>query len=270
MPKIIKTVRQSRKPKNENLQCMGVCGQLKKHTNFYQSTNPIHQTTGKIMICKDCIKKMCLDKKGNADIELTKKMLSHPLIDKPFLYELYKNCLSRDSDTIPNYFRQLNSMHQYKDLSWKDSQFEPSSNDETDDLIYSLEWAGNYTKSQLLYLDDYLKDLKKDFKIVTRNHLDYARKIAKASLAMDEAYEDMLHGNGSETKYKQMREAFDTLSKSAQFAESGRGANDVSLGNFGIVFDMVEKHTWVPKYQPTEQDIYDKILDQFSNINKSL
>ena len=32
------------------------------------------------------------------------------------------------------------------------------------------------------------------FKIVTENHRDYAKKIAKASLMMDKAYEDMLKG----------------------------------------------------------------------------
>ena len=43
------------------------------------------------------------------------------------------------------------------------------------------------------------------------------------------------------------------LSKSAQFAESQRGANDVALGCFGRVFDAVEKHNWVPEHIPTDE-----------------
>ena len=60
------------------------------------------------------------------------------------------------------------------------------------------------------------------------------------------------------------------LSKSAQFAESQRSANDVSLGCFGRVFDAVEKHNWVPTHIPDDEDMYDKLLKQFSNIEKSL
>ena len=70
--------------------------------------------------------------------------------------------------------------------------------------------------------------------------------------------------------YKNLVSMFDNLSKSAQFAESQRGANDVGLGSFGQIFDAVEKHNWVPTYVPEDKDMYDKLLDQFANIEKSL
>ena len=38
-------------------------------------------------------------------------------------------------------------------------------------MIYSDEWRGTYTLSDLEYLNEYYKDLNKDFKIVTRNDL---------------------------------------------------------------------------------------------------
>lgn len=67
-----------------------------------------------------------------------------------------------------------------------------------------------------------------------------------------------------------MKEIFDSLSKSAQFAESERGLNDVSLGCFGVVFDKVEKRMYIPEHQPDNPDLYDKLLEQFANINRSL
>ena len=70
--------------------------------------------------------------------------------------------------------------------------------------------------------------------------------------------------------YEKATKLFDMLSKSAQFAESQRGANDVSLGCFGRVFDAVEIHNWVPELTPTDEDMYDKLLKQFSNIERSL
>ena len=120
-------------------------------------------------------------------------------------------------------------------------------------------------------METYYNDLRTDFKIVTRNHQDYARKIAKASLAMDRAYDDMIKGvQGSDTRYKNLKDTFDQLSKSAQFAEDKRGANEVGLGCFGVTFDKVEKRQWIPKHDPINKDDYDKMLDAFSTINKSL
>ena len=136
---------------------------------------------------------------------------------------------------------------------------------------YNHQWMGDYTEDEINYLEGYLKDLKKDFKIVTRNHFDYAMKIAQASLYMNKCYQDLLNGTpGAEAKYKSARETFDTLSKSAQFSENTRGANDVSLGCFGRVFEEVEKVIYVYKHKPIEKDSIDKLLDDFKHISKSI
>ena len=133
------------------------------------------------------------------------------------------------------------------------------------------DWQGVYSKSDLKYLNEYYNGLNNDFKIVTTNHKDYARKIAQASLSQSKAYQRMLKNEeGADVAYEKATKLFDMLSKSAQFAESQRGANDVALGCFGRVFDAVEKHNWVPEYIPTDEDMYDKLLKQFANIERSL
>ena len=88
---------------------------------------------------------------------------------------------------------------------------------------------------------------------------------------MDRTYDDMINGiQGADTRYKNLQKTFDDMSKSAQFAEEKRGANDVGLGCFGVTFAKVEKHNWIPKHTPVEKDDYDKLLDAFSTIKKSL
>jgi len=94
-------------------------------------------------------------------------------------------------------------------------------------------------------------------------------KIAQASLHMNKCYQDMING-GSDGKYKIARENFDVLSKSAQFAESGRGQNDVSLGCFGKIFELVESKTYIPEHIPLNPDEIDKLIDNFKYIYKSL
>ena len=260
------------------------CESCKKElveNNFYNSNSPLFPS-GKVNICKKCI----LDMVNYDDMNSVYRMLQS--LDIPFLYDYWDKSVEKNPhNPFGNYIRMANSLKQFNGLRYCDSSFDSSGGFEkdksksenthsktnkcSDELIYSDEWRGSYSSSDLDYLDSYYKDLKSDFKIVTRNHKDYARKIAKASLAMDKAYEDMLQGvQGADTRYKNLKDTFDQLSKSAQFAEDKRGANDVGLGCFGVIFDKVEKHNWIPKYEPMEKDDYDKLIEYFSTINKSL
>lgn len=95
----------------------------------------------------------------------------------------------------------------------------------------------------LNYLNDYYDKLHRDYKITTQNHKDYARKVAKTSLAMDKAYSRMINEKDSTAhgEFKQLETIFDSLCKSAQFSENTRSANDVGLGSFGVLFNKVEQ-----------------------------
>ena len=140
-----------------------------------------------------------------------------------------------------------------------------------EELIVSEKWRGSYSKDDLDYLDKYYSSLERDYSIVTENHRDYARKIAKASLAMDKAFTEMINGvPGADTKYKNMKEAFDSLSKSAKFSESTRSVNDVGASSFSKVAAMVESHNWIPQHKPMEKDAIDEMLDYLSTITKSV
>lgn len=138
-------------------------------------------------------------------------------------------------------------------------------------LIYSEEWMGEYTQADLDRLNRYYNDLNNDYKIVTVNHRDYARKIAKASLMMDKAYDDMLKGvSGADKLYANAKDIFDSLSKSAKFSEDKRSINDVGISSFSKIVSMVESHNWIPEYVPKDKDVYDELLDALRVIGKSL
>ena len=155
------------------------------------------------------------------------------------------------------------------------NQVSQSSNSNTsssqNQLIYSDEWMGEYTQQDLDRLNKYYESLNTDYKIVTVNHRDYARKIAKASLMMDKAYEDMLKGvPGAEKMYTNAKDIFDSLSKSAKFSEDKRSINDVGISSFSKIVSMVENHNWIPEYVPKNKDMYDELLDELRVINRSL
>ncbi|WP_199714591.1 hypothetical protein [Roseburia sp. 1XD42-69] len=142
---------------------------------------------------------------------------------------------------------------------------------EQEELIYDDKWMGKYSQKDIDYLNSYYAGLERDYKIITENHRDYARKIAKASLQMDKAFDEMINGiEGADARYKNAREAFDTLSKSAKFSESTRSVNDVGISSFSKVAAMVESHNWIPEHIPLKKDTIDEMIDYLSTITKSL
>lgn len=227
--------------------------------------------------CKDCVNKM-IDLHNLDTVYDVLKVL-----DVPFIMDLWNVvCNSGTKNYIGEYLKLINFKYKkkYDGLGFNDSVFTISKdNNVSEDLqqamddipVWNDEWQGKYTKSDLEYLNNYYKGLTNDFKIVTTNHKDYARKIAQASLSQFKAFQDVQDKKeGADLAYEKATKLFDMLSKSAQFAESQRGANDVALGCFGRVFDAVEKHNWVPEHVPTDEDMYDKLLKQFANIERSL
>lgn len=290
MPKVTKSP--VKIPSNKELTC-GACGHLKNVKEYYISYNPVH-STGRIPYCKKCLKKMICNEQGIVELEKLKETLR--LIDKPFIYDLWRTSLDDKNDAFGTYMKNL-ALVQNRQLYWKDSIFQPQldielnyehslneqvndsknknevkiNENRNEDKIFSKEWHGFYTQYELDYLDEYLKGLKNDFKIITTNHKDYAKKICQASLAVNKAFQDMTDGiEGAEKRYKDLQDTFDKLSKSAQFSESQRGINDVSLGCFGVIFDKVEKKQWIATHTPLEKDDYDILLEAFSTIKKSV
>lgn len=276
--------------KSNQIRCLN-CREYKASNslNFYSNSSPLFSTE-KIEVCKKCLLGFIGSKEQAGYLNRVRLVLA--LMDKPFVWSLW---IQRSQDWS-KYIPQLSTLSQYKDLTFIDSDFEEKSNvsyidgsipniDETiaeidyvgdirpqeNKKIYSSKWMGEYTYADIEYLENYYLGLDRDFKIVTTNHKDYAKKIAKASLHMDKCFQDMLAGvSGADKKYKDAKDVFDTLSKSAQFSESQRGQNDVSLGGFGVTFDMVEQNQWIPKHTELNEDDYDKLIKQFSTIRESV
>lgn len=253
------------------------CGKSKRLQEFYSSNSPINQFYEKLTICKVCLIGMV----DSNDIRSVSNALM--MINKPFIITLWDSSVveaeKKGSNAFQIYMKNV-VMQQYRDLDWSDSQFGKSETEimpikqeiVEEEKVYSKKWLGSYYPSEIEYLEDYLIGLKRDFRILTKSHQDYAKKIAKASLHMDKCFQEMQDGvKGSDKRYKEAKEVFDTLSKSAQFSEDRRGQNDVSLGSFSQIVEMVENNTYVYEHKnDLSKDNYDKLLEEFSHIEKSV
>ena len=235
----------------------------------FEGKNRIYRDTGYYNVCKTCINTMCIKDDGEFDLDAFKDLLKD-YFDKPFYQEIFDFALKRAKTVngiIGLYFKDLNLNK--SEETWDKEDKKPI--EIKHELVHSSKWYGDYTEEDIAYLDAYYDGLNKDFKIITTNHKDYAKKIAQASLAVNKAYKEALSGEPNAFKrYKDAQAIFDTLSKSAQFSESSRSSDDVGISGISQVVEKIENKQWIYETEEFEEDMLDHLLEQFKNIKKSL
>ena len=160
---------------------------------------------------------------GTINMEGFKRALQ--IMDRPYietcLQSAIEKCadpMSKQKDVLGDYMRQVSSLPQNAKTSFIQSienggnrqpqpiervlMVDPAKNmpSEEDEIVYIDVWRGNYSRRDIEFLDQYYSDLQHDYKIVTSNHRDYARKIAKASLQMEKKNKKMIAGDAGADK----------------------------------------------------------------------
>ncbi|OMD67459.1 hypothetical protein [Paenibacillus odorifer] len=236
--------------------------------NYYNHKNKF-VSSERFPLCKGCIDKYIGDKESAGHKERVIEILKE--LNQPFLPDLWENSKCNFNKSTSNYIRNI-GLPQYKEMTFSDSVIERKSvsNDEEYEEGYSEKWRGTYPAEDIEFLNNYLSGLMKDFKIINTSHMDYARKICKASLHMDKCFDEMSSAvSGADKRYESAKKIFDDLSKSANFAESSRN-KDLSVGSLSKIVDQVENGTYVYKHVPEDQDLYDRLLINKIHVEKSL
>lgn len=271
------------------------CHKTKKVSNYYihRDNKPGH---GLDYTCKECSKKLSKDLEGLKEYaKINHRKFSQELYDAACksVQDKYKddvevNSLSEEKResfiverTINQYFSRMGTTQYYQYLpsengnitreDIEEEDFEPVKKGK-EKKIYSEDWQGTYSRSQLDYLESYYFDTCNEFEVKTRNHKDYVRKIAKASLVMDEAYNDYLNGvAGSDKRYDKAKAIFDTLSQSAKLSEKTRSSNDsAGLGSLSEIVAKLEQTGFLQKKIKYEKDDIDKINEDLRWVLSSV
>lgn len=120
-------------PTNKNQSGKQVCVTCKKEkrfTEFYSSDSEIFSLTGKVPMCKDCMYTESLDANGELNLDKFKEVLRK--VDKPFILKVWQAALNeadkyklegknRSRRAYSYYFKNINSLKQYKHFTFKDS-----------------------------------------------------------------------------------------------------------------------------------------------------
>lgn len=131
---------------------------------------------------------------------------------------------------------------------------------------------GYFTASELKYLEDYYVNLEKDFSFDNENLRDYAKKVCRASLQLNKAWEDYNAGRCPFSDVKDASILFDTFSKSANFAACKRKVGDTSgLTCWAETTLRLEQtgHTMQRKIEWPEDSV-DRVINNYRHIVASI
>lgn len=143
---------------------------------------------------------------------------------------------------------------------------------EDDEMIYSDEWGGMFSRRELRWLDNYLSHLQDEFVLDNINILDYARRVALASLDANNKFHMMRQGRCTAKEWQDAQDAFDKMSKSARFAESQRKetTNDTMKALSTIIMDIeINHHNEMPQVTFPKDDV-DAILKDFGYTGEAI
>lgn len=279
MPKVGKSNSSSINPKKKVSEIMcASCGMNQKASNYYVSYNPIHQT-GRIPYCKSCLRKMIADKNGNVEMDRVKNTLK--LIDRPFLYDIWKSSMESKTDTWGCYLKNL-QMPQYRNLGWADSIFLPEVENElnydelldnniTDDFKITKEMVikwGKFEPEQYMMLEDLYQNLLSSYDIDNRSQEEYLKTACLYQLRNIEA---IRQGNAQEAS--KWGGLFDSYMASGKLKPNQLSESDKMGGvtNFATFFQFIEKsNDFIPTFPDLIIDDIDYAIFKFINYNRNL
>lgn len=268
----------TRKSPIENLTC-GICGKLKKVSNYYLSYNSIHSKTRRIPYCKDCLKNMIYDENNQFNISGLKEALK--LIDKPFLNDILISSMEQEGETFGVYMKNL-ALQQNRSLAWKDSIFESeegnneifsdlNNEDNYDINLLKKKYGEGYNKIEYLAFERKYQLFKNNYVEKTSMHtealLNYIRYRVKEELAT------------AQDKIKDAKDWGSLAEKAATAAKINPSQLSVAdltdgLSTFGQLVRAAEKVediiSILPKYKEKPQDKVDFNLFCYINYIRDL
>lgn len=278
MPKVGRKPQTNTKPQVSEITCL-TCGKTKKSNEFYSSKNVYHAGTGRVPYCKECVKNLSRDKNGNINIDKLKSVLKE--IDKPFIQEVLKSAYNESkntgADVLSLYYKNICSLPQYKDLTWKDSSFDNKNDEVNEDNFESdfevtrdmiTKWGSGFESSQYMMLEDLYQNLFNSYDIDNRSQEEYLKTACLYQLRNIEA---IRQGNAAEAQ--KWGGLFDSYMASGKLKPNQLSESDKMGGvtNFATFFQYIEKsNDFIPTFPDLVIDDIDYAIFMFINYNRTL
>lgn len=247
-----------------------------KISNFYSTADTTFFKSGKLHICKDCIKEYCYNSYGELMLDNFKKILM--LSNLPFLSKELNSALESGKDIIGTYLKNI--WLNYKGCGWEMSDKDIKATvglSPQDTLLQDfkptqemmVKWGFNYKPEQYIKLENFCKQMSETNTIETAQDKDYLKKLAVISMKLDEELEV-----GNYSQAKQLGDLFSKYMADSKFRASDKTDADKSGGlrSFSQIYAEVEKDEFIPPWYTFEkikgltQDLVDKTIMHIENF----
>lgn len=269
----------------EKIQQCTKCGTEKKLRDFYASDSPAYKNTGRVPICKACLRNMVKDNVGIADI--------CRMIDKPYIASLWRSSFV-DADIDPvrafvNYIRQINSLPQYRSMTYEHTSYDAGDDYDNDSFAdtaeveedinphnYNMErlkskWGNEFSAKELVGFEELYNELQSNYMLRTAQHVEYLKLAcisnykAKVALAANQIKEA-----------KDYLDMFDKIAKSGNLTPAQLSKSDMQggLNTFGEMVKKVEEETDIipilPEFRSQPKDDVDLTIFYYVNYMQHL
>lgn len=280
MPKARTTSKSKKEPEVAycTMQYSDICKNkegINKTSNFYSTADGIFFKSGKLHICKDCIKEYCYNSNKDLLLDNFKKILM--MCNLPFLPRELKSALESNNDTVGTYLKNI--YLNYKGCGWQgDSDVEATIGLSPADRLLQdfrptqemmVKWGFNYKPEQYIKLENFYNQMCETNVIETTQDKDYLKKLAVISMKLDEELE-----LGNYAQSKQLGDLFSKYMADSKFRASDKTDADKSGGlrSFAQIYAEVEKDDFIPPWEKFEklkglsQDLVDKTIMHIENF----
>lgn len=243
------------------------CGKSKVATAYYSSNSKMFGD-GKVPICKVCL----AGQVNENDISTVKEVLRQ--IDKPFIFMVWKSAYDSPKDTFGNYMKIINSLPQYKNMTYDNSIDEIENIDDIDDSFENsiedvesdgnisvttevkLKFGSGYKNEEYIKMEKFYQDMIATHEINSPQHKEMLVEICKVNIQKDRTLRE-----GDINSYKKLSDASKVLIADAGFRPADRvsGSEATGIRTFSQIFEEIEKDGFIV---PTPIEIHEDVLDR--------
>lgn len=257
---------------NELFYCH-TCGDWKRNTGFYTDNRTV---SGFYPMCKECVMDLALDydKKNHTYADNREKTIQvFQMLDLPFVETLYRNCLDdlqndtserKRATAFQSMLRIVKSFPQYKNMTFKDSEFLVSETESTQDeeSVTKINtkilkngrkrFGSGYSDEDYLFLENEYQDWVTRYECNTKAQEESFQRLSMKKLEIQKA---TLAGDSTDkldATYQQWLSTANITPR--QSAASGEN----NAQSFGTLIQKYEETRPLPEVDPELKDV-DKI-----------
>lgn len=177
---------------------------------------------------------------------------------------------------LPNYYKfQNNDYDTAKEIADKEEELHKATLEkhnafleENETKSFDENWYGEYSQKELKYLNDFYEQLLTQFEISDIQMENTVKEVAKASLEMKQAYNEMRLGTpAASVRYQNARDSYLKLSDNAKLSASKRSTNDrIGFSDLGSLIKRIENSGALMRKIEFEKDEVERIRDDFRHI----